>query len=184
MVIKQIHRRLWALCGEPVLICQTGDTDQLACSWMARSVLAAPRSDFSVLWAVVRANWVPLWLEIAQIEADGSGSNRVPPGKGIGPAKWGHSRSQTCSTLVSVFKSSCAATLFFSSHPCSQTPHPLKNCGTRSMWKGGAWEGRPLPVSGAQLCRQNEWAGLTERGSLRLQQLCSQLQSLKGWICF
>lgn len=104
--------------------------------------------------------------DVAQIEADGSDSDtcHIERGKGIGPAKWGHSRSQTRSTLVSVFKSSCAATLFFSSHPCNQTPLPQKVCGTCSMWKMEAWE---VPVlflhdPEAQLCMQNELAGLTE----------------------
>lgn len=84
--------------------------------------------------------------DVAQIEADGSDSDtcHTERGKGIGPAKWGHSRSQTCSTLVSVFKSSCAATLFFSSHPCNQTPPP-------NVWNmlhvenGGLGGYRPLP---------------------------------------
>lgn len=44
--------------------CQTWDTDQLVCSWIADSVLSAQQFDFSVLWAVVRANWVLLWLKM------------------------------------------------------------------------------------------------------------------------
>lgn len=54
--------------------------------------------------------------DVAQIEADGSDSDTCHSerGEGIGPAKWGHRGSQTCSTIVSVFKSPCAATLFFS----------------------------------------------------------------------
>lgn len=45
--------------------------------------------------------------DVAQIEADGSDSDTCHSerGEGIGPAKWGHGGSQTCSTLVSVFKS-------------------------------------------------------------------------------
>lgn len=51
--------------------------------------------------------------DVAQIEADGSDSDTCHSerGEGIGPAKWGHCGSQTCSILVSVFKSPCAATL-------------------------------------------------------------------------
>lgn len=103
--------------------------------------------------------------DVAQIEADGSDSDTCHPGrgKGIGPAKWGHSRSQTCSTLVSVFKSSCAATLFFSTHPCSQTPSPQH---VQNMVHEGEMEAeKGVPVSlpaSSPLCMQNEVAGLTE----------------------
>lgn len=50
--------------------------------------------------------------DVAQIEADGSDSDTCHSERGeeIGPAKWGQTGSQTCSTLVSVFKSPCAAT--------------------------------------------------------------------------
>lgn len=103
--------------------------------------------------------------DVAQIEADGSDSDTCHPGrgKGIGPAKWGHSRSQTCSTLVSVFKSSCAATLFFSTHPCNQAPSPQN---VQNMVHEGEMEAeKGVPVSlpaSSPLCMQNEVAGLTE----------------------
>ena len=56
--------------------------------------------------------------DVAQIEADGSDSDTCHSERGeeIGPAKWGQTGSQTCSTLVSVFKSPCAATLSLSSN--------------------------------------------------------------------
>lgn len=102
--------------------------------------------------------------DVAQIEADGSDSDTCHPvrGKGIGPAKWGHSRSQTCSTLVSVFKSSCAATLFFSSHPCNQTPSPqnVQNVVLRGKWRPRRGC-QPSSEAHAPLCMQNEVAGLT-----------------------
>lgn len=56
--------------------------------------------------------------DVAQIEADGSDSDTCHSERGeeIGPAKWGQTGSQTCSALVSVFKSPCAATLLLSSN--------------------------------------------------------------------
>lgn len=56
--------------------------------------------------------------DVAQIEADGSDSDTCHSERGeeIGPAKWGQTGSQTCSTLVSVFKSPCAATLLLRSN--------------------------------------------------------------------
>lgn len=48
--------------------------------------------------------------------------------------------------------------------PAIKPPPPKKMCGTCSMWETEAWEGTVLflHVSGAQLCVQNELAGLTE----------------------
>lgn len=122
--------------------------------------------------------------DVAQIEADGSDSDACHPerGKGIGPAKWGHSRSQTCSTLVSVFKSSCAATLFFSSHPCNQTPSPQNGqTVVHGAWGMGAWKGcQPLGGSHSP-CMQNETeggAGLTDvHGASRSFQSTAVLQA-------
>lgn len=85
--------------------------------------------------------------DVAQIEADGSDSDTCHSERGeeIGPAKWGQTGSQTCSTLVSVFKSPCAATLLLRSNqergeqgeaccaPCGgwkdgRCCHPLASC--------------------------------------------------------
>lgn len=85
--------------------------------------------------------------DVAQIEADGSDSDTCHSERGeeIGPAKWGQTGSQTCSTLVSVFKSPCAATLLLRSNqegegeekscwaPCGRWEdgrccHPLASC--------------------------------------------------------
>lgn len=63
MVIKHISRDSMALCRTHAN-CQAWDTDQLVCSWIVCSALVARPFYFYVLWAVVRANWVPLWLKM------------------------------------------------------------------------------------------------------------------------
>lgn len=76
--------------------------------------------------------------DVAQIEADGSDSDTCHSERGeeIGPAKWGQTGSQTCSTLVSVFKSPCAATLLLRSN---QEGEGEEKIVLGSLWKMGRW---------------------------------------------
>lgn len=157
MVIKQTPGHPGP-CAQPALI----GWQKTLTSWFALEQPAAcwQRSGFIFMYCEALsgltgchcdwrccANW-GRWLRFRHV------SHRK--GKGDRPAKWGRSRSQTCSILVSVFKSCCPATLFFSSHPCTQTPCPHA-CGDGSPAGPGFF-----PVSGAKPRMQNELAGLTE----------------------
>lgn len=104
--------------------------------------------------------------DVAQIEADGSDSDTCHSERGeeIGPAKWGQTGSQTCSTLVSVFKSPCAATLLLRSNQEGEGGEAGGGmlCSLLGDGKMGAVLVLLLPVSWAWLCPRNELTGLTE----------------------
>lgn len=110
--------------------------------------------------------------DVAQIEADGSDSDTCHSERGeeIGPAKWGQTGSQTCSTLVSVFKSPCAAaTLLLSGNQAGRgwvgRPKAAKKKHGALIVEDGRYKAVAilfLPVSWAWLCMQNELTGLTE----------------------
>lgn len=80
--------------------------------------------------------------DVAQIEADGSDSDTCHSERGeeIGPAKWGQTGSQTCSTLVSVFKSPCAAATLLLS-------------GNQPGRGWGWWFGRPKAAKKSSMVR-------------------------------
>lgn len=84
--------------------------------------------------------------DVAQIEADGSGSDTCPSagGEEIGPAKWGQAGSRTCSALVSVFKSPCAETWLLSSNHHHQQRKAEKH-GVLLAGCGGRGCCHPLP---------------------------------------
>lgn len=112
--------------------------------------------------------------DVAQIEADGSDSDTCHSERGeeIGPAKWGQTGSQTCSALVSVFKSPCAATLLLSSNQGGRGGQTKKEGGKKcvvcALWKvedeavAILFCSHPLPFRLLGLAVQNELTGLTE----------------------
>lgn len=154
MVIKQIPEDTAALCKAHANR-QTWDTDQLVCSWIVHSMLSVRQFYFYVLWAVVRANWVPLWLkmlrklrQMAQIQT------RVIQGGERGLAlQSGVTEGHRPAPHLLVFSKAhvqqlCSSPLI----PAIRLP-PHKMCRTWSM--GERWrQGRG--------CMQNEVAGLTE----------------------
>lgn len=173
MVIKQIPEDAVALCKAHAN-CQTWDTDQLVCSWIVHSVLSAQPFYFYVLWAVVRANWVPLWLkmlrklrQMAQIQTrvtqKGERGLALQSGvtAGHGPA-----------LHLLVFSKAHVQQLCFSPVILAikpLPPFPPKKCVEHAPCR--KWRPRRvasilfLHASGAQLCVQSELAGLSlQRG--------------------
>ena len=145
--------------------CRPGDTDQLACSWMARSVQSARGLSFCIV-RCCQGCPAPLWLEMSRkLRQMAQVQTRVLPRGETGLAlQSGVPAGHRPAPHLLVFSKAQVQQLWFSPViPAVRPPHPPKKTVEHAPCKErGPRRGRSSSVSGAQLCRQNEWAGLTE----------------------